>query len=157
MTTGTETRTVSRETVALMPVPPEGEASTPVDVGARSTVLSWAPNTRKAYVVGWNDFTSWCPENRCPDLPVAPADVGRYLEHLVEQQGRTLVTARLRLAAIAVAHRLGEHPDLTSDPLVKETLKRLAREHGKPRQQARGLTSDALAAVKATARIQRVH
>ena len=35
-------------------------------------------------------------------------------------------------------------------------MKRLAREYGKPRKQAKGLTSEALAAVKATARIQRV-
>ena len=42
-------------------------------------------------------------------------------------------------------------------PLVKATVKRLAREYGKPKKQAKGLTSDALAAVKATARIQRVH
>jgi hypothetical protein len=36
-------------------------------------------------------------------------------------------------------------------------MKRLAREHGKPSKQAKGLTRDALAAVKATAQIQRVH
>ena len=63
----------------------------------------------------------------------------------------------MRLAAIASAHRLGNHPDPTPFPLVRATLKRLAREHGKPRRQAKDLTSDALAAVKATARIQRVH
>ena len=61
------------------------------------------------------------------------------------------------LAAIAAAHRLGKHPDPVKDPLVKATLKRLAREYSKPRKQANGLTSEALAAVKATARIQRVH
>ena len=36
-------------------------------------------------------------------------------------------------------------------------MKRLAREHGKPRKQANGLTNERLAAVKAMARIQRVH
>ena len=136
---------------------PQEAGPAAVSAGAKAEALSWAPNTRKAYLAGWSDFTSWCLENRCPGLPAAPTDVGRYLEHLVEQQGRTLATARLRLAAIAAAHRLGEHPDPTPDPLVKATLKRLAREHGKPRQQAKGLTSDALAAVKATARILRVH
>ena len=72
-------------------------------------------------------------------------------------EGKTLATARLRLAAIAAAHRLGKHSDPTSASLVKATVKRLAREHGKPRKQAKGLTRDALAAVKATAQIQRVH
>ena len=74
----------------------------------------------------------------------------------METGGKTMATARMRLAAIAAAHRLGGHPDPTSRPLVKATMKRLAREYGKPKKQAKGLTSDALAAVKATARIQRV-
>ena len=72
-------------------------------------------------------------------------------------EGKTLATARLRLAAIAAAHRLGGHPDPTARPLVKATMKRLGREYGKPRKQANGLTNERLAAVKATARIQRVH
>ena len=75
----------------------------------------------------------------------------------MEMDGRTLATAPTRLAAITAAHRLGVHPDPTTRPLVKTTLKRLGREYGKPKKQAKGLTSDALAAVKATARIQRVH
>ena len=75
----------------------------------------------------------------------------------METEGKTLATARMRLAAIAVAHRLGGHPDPTSRPLVKAAMKRLGREYGKPRKQANGLTNERLAAVKATARIQRVH
>ena len=157
MTAATETQTVSRETVALIPATPEGATSSAADPAARAEALSWAPNTRKAYVAGWNDFTSWCIENRCSGLPAAPAAVGRYLEDLMEIQGKALATARNRLAAIAAAHRLGKHPDPMKDSLVKATLKRLAREYGKPRHQARGLTAESLAAVKATSRIQRVH
>ena len=71
-----------------------------------------------------NDFTSCCVENRCADLPAA--DVGRYLEHLVETAGKTLATARMRLAAIAAAHRFGGHQDPTSRPLAKVTVKQLA-------------------------------
>ena len=67
-----------------------------------------------------------------------------------------MVTARNRLAAVAAAHRLAGHEDPTSRPLVKATLKRLAREYGQPRKQAKGLTSEVLDAVKATARIQPV-
>ncbi len=92
-----------------------------------------------------NDFTSWCLEHRCAGLPSAAADVGRYIEHLVETEGKTLATARMRLAAIAAAYRLGGHEDPTTRPLVKATMKRLAKEYGKPRKQAKGLTSEALA------------
>ena len=157
MTTGAETQTVSRETVALLPSEMEGAPAAPVEAAARAEALSWAPNTMRAYVAGWKDYTSWCIENRCAGLPADAADVGRYLEHLVETEGKSLATARTRLAAIAAANRLGKHENPVSDPLVKATLKRLSREYGKPRKQARGLTSDALAAVKATAWIQRVH
>ena len=160
MTSGSE-ETVPRETPALVPTLPEGAPATPAEVDvladARAEARSWSPDTRRAYVAGWRDFTGWCLEHRCAGLPAGAADVGRYLEHLVETDGRTLATAHARLAAIAAAHRLGGHPDPTTRPLVKATMKRLAREYGKPRKQARGLTSDALAAVKATARIQRVH
>ena len=72
----------------------------------------------------------------------------RLLEHLVETQGKSLAAA---------AHRLGGYPDPTSLPLVKATLKRLAREHGKGRPKATGLAFEALAAIKAKARIQRIH
>ena len=48
-----------------------------------------------------------------------------------------MATARVRLAAIAAAHRLGGHEDPTTRPLVKATLKRLAREYEKPRKQAK--------------------
>ena len=160
MATGTDpapVQTVPRETLTLPLTPPE-ELSADVDLlaDARAEAGSWAPTTRRVYTVGWKHFTSWCIENRCPGLPSAAADVGRYLENLVEAEGKTLATVRLYLAAIAAAHRLGGHEDPTTRPLVKATMKRLAREHGKPRKQARGLTKEALAAVKATARIQRV-
>ena len=55
----------------------------------------------------------------------SPGDVGRYLEHLVETEGKTLAT--VRLASIAAVHRLGGHPDPTSRLLVKATKKGLAK------------------------------
>ena len=161
MTIGNEMETVPRETSALLLTLPEGVptkmANVDVLADARAEARSWAPNTRRAYVAGWKVFTSWCIEHRCPGLPAAPADVGRYIEHLVESEGKTLATVRLRLAAIAAAHRLGGHEDPTTRLVVKATVKRLAREYGRPRKQAKGLTNEALAAVKATTRIQRVH
>ena len=153
MTSGTEhallpalADTVSRGTLADVAISPD----------ARAEASSWAPSTRRAYVAGWKHFTRWCIEHRCPGLPSAPVDIGRYLEHLVETESKTLSTAHLYLAAIATAHCLGGHEDPASRPLVKATFKRLAREYGKPRKQAKGLTSDALAAIKATARIQQI-
>ena len=59
-------------------------------------------------MAGWKDFTSWCIESRCAGLP-----------------------------AVAVAHRLGKRESPVLDPLVKATLKQLAREYKNPRKQAR--------------------
>ncbi len=50
-----------------------------------------------------------------------------------------MTTARMRLAAIAAAHRLGGNEDSTTRSLVKATMKRLASEYGKPRKQAKRL------------------
>ena len=61
----------------------------------------------------------------------------------METGGKTLATARMRQAAIAAAHRLGGHEDPTTRPLVKATMTWLAREYGKPRKRAKGLTSEA--------------
>ena len=88
-------------------------------------------------------------------LPASPADVSRYIEHLDKTQGRTLAT--VRLPAVTASQRHGGHDDPTTRPQVKATLKRLAKEYGKLRKQARRLTFEELPTVKATARIQHVH
>ena len=92
MTTGTEVETIPKETSALLLTPPEGTPTTPADVevlaDARAEARSWSPNTRRAYVTGWKDFTRWCLEHRCVGLPATAADVGRYMEHQVETEGK---------------------------------------------------------------------
>ena len=50
----------------------------------------------------------------------------------------------LSWAAIVTARRLSKHQGPTSRPLVKATLKRLPREYGKPRKQAKGFTSETM-------------
>ena len=71
-------------------------AETELDASARAEALSWSPNTRRAYVANWKDFTKWCIWNRCAGLPTTPSDGARYLEHLVETEGKTLAIASPR-------------------------------------------------------------
>ena len=75
MTTGTEpahVQTVSQETSTLLSTPPDGASAAPADVDlladARAEARRWSPNTRRAYVIGWKHFTSWCMEHRCAGL-----------------------------------------------------------------------------------------
>ena len=49
-------------------IPAEIDAVT--DVGAGAEALGWSPNPGKSHVPGWNAFTSWCIDNRCPGLPL---------------------------------------------------------------------------------------
>ena len=71
-------------------------AETELDASARAGALNWSPNTKRAYVANWKHFIKWCIWNRCAGRPTTPSDVARYLEHLVETEGKTLATARTR-------------------------------------------------------------
>ena len=133
------------------------QADEDVLADAEAQVRTWSPSTRRTYGAAWRHFSRWCEEQGVPTLPAAPRIVARFLEDLVELQGRTLATARIYLAAIAANYKLDGQPDPTERPLVRATLKRLARGHGRPRRQAVPLTAEALAAVRATVRTPREH
>ena len=100
VTTGAEMEPVPRETSALLLTPPEGTTTTPADVDvladARAVGAAAGPPTPgRAYVAGWNalhQMVRRSPLRRPARQPLA--DVGRYLEHLVETEGRTLATVR---------------------------------------------------------------
>ena len=66
-----------------------------------------------------------------------------------------MATVRLHRAALAAIHKAAGHADPTDNEGVRQILKGIARAHGKPQKQARPLTAEALAAVKATASIKR--
>ena len=52
-------------------------------------------------------------------------------------------------------HKAAGHADPTDNEAVRQIMKGIARAHGKPQKQARPLTAEAMAAVKATARGRR--
>ena len=130
MTTGTEQELIP--VLADSGFPENGFSACgrrrPGRVPGRGGELS--PSTRRAYVTGWKDFTGWCLEHRCSGLP-SLAGRRRPLSGAPGGDGRQ-----------DAGHRLGGHPDPTPGQLVKATLKRVAREHGKPRKQAKRLTSE---------------
>ena len=102
VTIETELEALPWETPALLLTFPEGAPTTPAGTDlltdARAEARSWSPNTRRAFVPEWKHFTNWRFENRCTVLPGVPVDVGSCLEHLMETEGRTMATARMRLA-----------------------------------------------------------
>ena len=121
----------------------------------QAQVRAWLPSTRRTYEAAWRHFSHWCEEQGVSTQPASPCTVAKFLKELVEQQGRTLATARTYLAAIAAIYKRDAQPSPNESPLVRSTLKRLVRERGRPRRHAAPLTAEALALVQNTVRTPR--
>ena len=67
----------------------------------------------------------------------------------------SVATVRLHKAALAAIHKAAGHADPTDNEPVKQIMKGIARAQGRPQKQAKPLTAEALAAVKATAKSRR--
>ena len=121
----------------------------------RSLDSSVSDNTRAMYNSAWRSFESWAHGRGALSLPASPPLVAAYLAHLAEERRLSVATVRLHKAALAAVHKASGHPDPTDNEPVKQIMKGIARAHGRPQKQARPLTAEALAAVKATAGIKR--
>ena len=106
-------------------------------------------NTRKNYASQLRQFQSWCHQENYSPLPAQPEVLAAYVAELADD-GKSMATVRLAVAAIVDAHR---RVDLESPQTagVTETLRGLSRRIGVSQKQARPLDADALAAIKATA------
>ena len=110
-------------------------------------------NTLRAYTSAWRAWQAWADEHGVDTLPASPAFVTAYLTERAEKH--TMPTVRMAAAAIAAAHRSGNHDNPVAHPAVRAALKGLGRqaaEAGKTQaKQAGALTDDALAAIRANA------
>ena len=117
---------------------------------------STSANTRRAYDQAWRRFVAWTEARGTPVLPATPELAAAFLAELAEE-GRSVATLRLQKSALAKVHRSAGHPDPTDNEGVMQVLAGIARANGCPQRQAKPLTAEALAAVKATARAPRQH
>ena len=106
-----------------------------LQIEAISSELS--ENTRTAYQKGWCRFTDYCAAQRIDDpLSVSPDEVARFFVHLVTrpspQSGVRLSMGTVMLYKSAVNKKYLEvgKPSPTSHPVVRSTLKGLARLRG---------------------------
>ena len=106
-------------------------------------------NTRRNYAGQYRKFRAWCEREEQSALPTQPEVVAAYAAELADE-GKSMSTVRLAVAAIVDAHRsMGlESPQTTG---VTETLRGLSRQLGVNQKQVRPLDADALAAIRATA------
>jgi integrase len=104
-----------------------------------------ADNTRRAYRVGWNDFSAYCVENRFDALPASPQSVALYVTALAERA--KLATIRLYLAAIAEKHRETGLDSPTSHEMVRRIVRGVARTNGSSQARKSAVTLDHLRAM----------
>ena len=116
---------------------------------------SVSASTRAAYSSAWLSFEKWADGRAVMALPATPALVAGYLSHLAEERKVSVATVRLHRAALAAVHRATGHEDPTDNEGVRRILQGISRTHGKAQKQAKPLTAEALAAVKATAGLRR--
>ena len=115
-----------------------------------ATESAQAPATRRTYASLWRNFASWCQERRYESLPAAPVAVAAYLAERAETVKPA--TVRLAAAAIGAQHRQHSLPNPVDTDGVKVVLAGLARQgQAGAQRQAKGISREALAAIKATA------
>ena len=138
----------------LAPIAPAGNPpALPEDVRATLEAAigaSKSPATRRAYRTAWNAWTAWADGAGAASLPAAPKAVAAYLAQRAHD-GAGIPTLRMATAAIAAAHDLAGEANPCTDRAVKTVLQgfvRMAADAGATVGQARGLTAEAVAAIR---------
>ena len=110
---------------------------------------SRSPATRRAYRTAWGAWRSWALAHGTP-IPAAPEAVAAYLAHRAGNAAG-MATLRMASAAISAAHELAGLPSPCRDRIVRTALRGFGRQAaagGAVTRQARGLTAEAVAAIR---------
>jgi integrase len=104
-----------------------------------------SPATLRAYRTDWQHFCAWCREAGWSALPAAPATVAAYLATLAATHARSVLSRRL--AALSRAHKLAGQDWPGAHQAVRNTLRGIQRQHGRPVQQAAALATPEIKAL----------
>ena len=150
MTTPYQLRMIDQETSETLtrqnPSIPPGLTADDARRIAAAVGASRAENTVRAYARAFRAFSAWCAQRGVPELPASPEAIAAYLTERAAASWR---------AAISDAHKRAGLEDSASHEGVKRVVAGLAREDTRPQRQAKPLTAEALAAVRATAKLPR--
>lgn len=127
------------------PASADNELALAVDRAKNYANAAQADNTRRAYRVGWNDFSAYCARHYLAALPAAPQTVAVYVTQLAERA--KLGTVRLYLAAIAEKHREAGLERPTSHDMVRRIVRGIARTKGASMTRKSAVTLDHLRAM----------
>ena len=143
---------MSRNRLILPPT--EDIASHHVAAIAAAVEKSRRPATNRAYARAWQRFQAWAEAERLESLPAKPVTVAAYLTHRAAA-GLSMSSLAMDRKAISHHHRLSGFPTPTAAEGVRQTfagLRNQAAEEGRNElRQARGLTAEALEAIRRTA------
>jgi integrase len=123
----------------------DNELALVVDRARDYAEAAQADNTRRAYRVGWNDFTAYCAGNGFDALPANPQSVALYVTALAARA--KLATIRLYLAAIAEKHRESGLDSPTAHEVVRRIVRGIARTNGSSQARKSAVTLDHLRAM----------
>lgn len=117
---------------------------------------SKAPETRRAYRTAWTFWTDWAGDHGHPVLPADSEHVASFLAARFAG-GASVSTLRMACAAIGEAHRLAGQINPCAAPIIKTAMQGFARQAAETKtvKQARGLTSEAVAVIRAHLDLQR--
>jgi len=114
----------------------------------------WAKNTRTAYSIAWNDFTTWCAARDAETLPTLAQTLADYLIYRAKDHKTAGVS--MHLAAIRAAHKMmkAQFPPDSDDakrftidmehPVLADTWATIRRDNGTRQQPKAALTWDKL-------------
>ena len=115
-----------------------------------ATAASRSPATVRAYGAAWRAWEAWARGHGMDPMPAAPEHVAAYLAHRAAH-GACMATLRMATAAIAAAHGFRGRTSPCRDRAVSEAMRGIARVAagaGRAVRQARGLTAEAVAAIR---------
>ena len=151
-TRGRDRRPGDQLPARVEPAPPmldDGDAEAIVEA-ARAAL---SPATRRCYRAAWGRFEDWAGKRGHEALPALPEIVALYLVNRA-REGASNATLAMARAAIRHHHAEANHAnpcDTAGVRAVLRGLRRSAAQEGRISQQAAGLTSRCLEAIKRTA------
>jgi integrase len=101
-------------------------------------------NTRRAYRSSFADYAAWCQQLGLKPLSADPQLIGMYLAGLPERQFK-YATIRMRLSAIAAAHRAAGLALDLKDPRIARVMEGIARSVGTRTVGSKPVLADELA------------
>jgi integrase len=108
------------------------------------------PGTRRAYRAAWRQFCEWCASLGREPLAGNPDTIAMYLVRRADD-GRSVSTLRVGLAAIRAAHQLAGIPLDLRQPALTMVLEGITRSRGlRPKRQATPAVPDLLRPLLAT-------